>query len=181
MEQERTSCGNGSAADAGANWYALHVRSRHEFVASSELKRKRIENFLPSVVRLSQWKDRKKSVEFPLFPGYLFVHIPPHPEVFLSVAKTRGSVGFVCLLPGHPTPVLPEEVDSLRLLLTSGKPFDVYPDLTPGTRVRVKRGPLAGAEGVLAAREDQCLFHVNIEILGRSVALKVCGDDMEQA
>jgi transcription antitermination factor NusG len=184
LEQEGTAlCGTASArgTGTGANWYALHVRSRHEFAAFSELHRKGIESFLPSVTRVSQWKDRKKSVEFPLFPGYLFVHIVPHPEEFLRVVKTRGSVKFVSLLPGHPTPILHEEIDSLKLLVESGETLDVYPYLAPGTRVKVKRGPLAGAEGVLHQRENQHLFLVNIEILGRSVGLRIYAEDIEQA
>lgn len=184
MEQERTAlCGNGGGpgTGAGANWYALHVRSRHEFAASSELQRKGIESFLPSVMRVSRWKDRNKHVEFPLFPGYLFVHIAARPDEYLRVVTTRGTVRLLSLEPGYPTPVPADEIDSLRVLLMSGKPFDVYPCLTPGTRVRVKRGPLTGAEGVLALREDPCLFHVNIEILGRSVGVKVYADDVEQA
>lgn len=72
------------------HWFALYVKSRHEFVASSELKQKGIETFLPSVMKLNQWKDRKKLVEFPLFPGYLFVHVPPSPEEFLNVLKTKA-------------------------------------------------------------------------------------------
>lgn len=182
MEQERTAPrGNAGATQADANWYALHVRSRHEFAASSELQRKGIESFLPSVMRVSQWKDRKKRVEFPLFPGYLFVHIAPRAEEFLRVVKTRGTVRFIALEPGHPTPVPAGEIDSLKLLVESGEPLDVYPHLAPGTRVRVKRGPLAGAEGMLHQREGQHLFLVNIEILGRSVGLRMYAEDIEQA
>lgn len=184
MERHQTTItpnGNGPAA-GDASWYALHVRSRHEFVASADLQKKGIESFLPSIVRVSQWRDRKKRVEFPLFPGYMFVHIPPHSEAFLRVVKSRGSVQFISLEPGHPTPVPDDEIDSLRILLESGKPLDVYPGLAPGSRVRLKRGVLAGAEGVLAAREDhRCLFHINIEILGRSVGVTVPAEDLEQA
>ncbi|HEY6012122.1 MAG TPA: UpxY family transcription antiterminator [Nitrospirota bacterium] len=163
------------------SWYALRVKSRHEFVVSQELSRKGVDNFLPAVTRVQQWKDRKKVVDFPLFPGYVFVHLVPAPGEFLNVVKTRGSVSFVSLEPGHPTPVAPEEIGSLRVMLESGNPIDVFPSLREGTAVRVKRGPLVGAVGVLAQREDQHVFIVNIEILGRSVGLKIQADDVEQA
>jgi transcription antitermination factor NusG len=57
----------------------------------------------------------------------------------------------------------------------------VYPHFQEGARVRIQRGPLQGAEGVLTKKEDQHLFCVNIEILGRSVGLKICPDDIAQA
>ena len=44
----------------GMNWYALYVKSRHEFVAERELSRKSVETFLPVVNKLRRWKDRDK-------------------------------------------------------------------------------------------------------------------------
>jgi transcription termination/antitermination protein NusG len=163
------------------NWYALSVRSRHEFVARDELVKKGVEAFLPSVMKLRQWRDRKKQVEFPVFPGYLFVSLAPCAQVFMQVVKTRGTVGLVSLEPGHPTPVVSEEIQALRTVIESGKAFDVYPHFQEGARIRIRRGPLQGAEGVLAKKDDQHLFCVNVEILGRSVGLKICADDLSQA
>ncbi|NOZ26226.1 MAG: UpxY family transcription antiterminator [Nitrospirae bacterium] len=163
------------------NWYAVYVKSRHEFVAHRELLRKGLESYLPCVKRLRQWKDRRKFVDFPLFPGYLFVHICDNPETFLSVLKTRGVVSFISLKPGQPATVSPEEITSLKLLIKSGKDFDVHPFLKEGTRIRVKRGPLKGAEGILRKKGDQYMFHVNIDLLGRSVGVKIYADDLEAA
>jgi len=160
-------------------WYALYVKSRHEFVTNNELLKKGIESYLPAVTRLRKWKDRKKLVDFPLFPGYLFVFIDPNPEAFLDVLKTRGVVTFVALEPGHPTPVSPQEIESLRIILQSGRELNLYPSLKEGTSVRVKRGPLKGAEGILKKMESHYVFHVNIGILGRSVGVKLWADDIE--
>jgi transcriptional antiterminator NusG len=164
---------------SNCNWYALHVRSRHEFITQSELIRKGINNFLPSVTRLSQWKDRRKRVEAPLFPGYLFVCVRAYAEEYIRVLKTRGAVNLISLEPGQPTPVSPDEINSLRLLLASGREFDIFPDLKEGARVVVKRGPLAGAVGTLKGKEDQYFFIVNIDILGRSIGVKIYADDIE--
>jgi transcription termination/antitermination protein NusG len=164
-----------------ANWYALWVKSRHEFVVSQELSRKGIDNFLPVVARTRQWKDRKKVIDYPLFPGYLFVHIMPEPGKFLNVVKTRGSVSFISLEHGEPTSISPDEIDSLKIMLESGERIDVFPALKEGTIVRVKRGPLRGAIGILAKREDHHMFVVNIDILGRSVGLKIYAEDVEAA
>jgi transcription antitermination factor NusG len=119
-------------------------------------------------------------VDFPLFPGYVFVHLVPAPGEFLNVVKTRVRI-FVALEPGHRTAVSQDEIASLRVMLESGNPIDVFPSLREGTAVRVKRGPLAGAVGILAQREDHHMFIVNIDILGRSVGLKIHAEDVEQA
>lgn len=170
-----------AAGNETSLWYALYVKSRHEFVAREGLSRKRIETFLPSARRLRQWKDRRKPVEFPLFPGYLFVHINPDPESCLSVLKTRGAVCFVSLGSETPAPVSPEEINSLRVLVESGKEVDIYPGLAAGARVRVRKGALRGAEGVFLSRREGNTLVVNINILGRSVGVGIYDDDIELA
>ena len=73
----------------------------------------------------------------------------------------------------------PEEIAALKAMLMSGEQLDVYPAFKEGTVVRVKHGPLLGAVGILAKREGRQMFLVNIDILGRSVGLKISAEDVE--
>lgn len=168
-------------AIAVSPWYVVYVKSRHEFVVYDELQHKGAGAFLPSVTKCSQWKDRRKSIAYPLFPGYVFVQVPERPGAFLDVLKTRGVVAFICLEPGKPTPVVPEDIASLRLMVLSGQEIDIYPHLKEGMRVRVKTGPLENAEGILWKKAGDHLFSVNVELLGRSVAVKISARDIEAA
>ncbi|MDA8387530.1 MAG: UpxY family transcription antiterminator [Nitrospiraceae bacterium] len=161
------------------NWFALYVKSRHEFVTREDLRGKGIETFLPQVKRLRRWSDRGRLVDFPLFPGYLFVRIMPHPQHFVSVLKARGAVTLVSSLPGQPTPVPDEEILSLRIMVESGEAFDIMPHIKEGARVRIKGGPLKGAQGILGKKEGQNVFFVNVELLGRCLGVKVYSDDVE--
>jgi transcription termination/antitermination protein NusG len=163
------------------HWFALYVKSRHEFVTKNELRKKQIETFLPSFKNWRQWKGRRKLIEFPLFPGYLFVNIRPYSDEYLYVLKTRGAVTFVSLEPGCPAPVSPYEIDTLKFLIDSGKELDVYPNLKEGAKIRIKRGPLKGAEGIFIRKEEEMKFFVNIDILGRSVGLKIFADEIDNA
>ena len=162
-----------------SEWFALYVRSRHEFVTYGELAGKGIEAFLPQVRRPRRWKDRDKLGDFPLFPGYLFVHIRPGPENFVSVLKARGAVTLISAVPGRPTPVTEEEISSLKIMVASGEQFDLAPHIREGQRVRIKAGPLKGAQGVLSKKEARYIFSVNVELLGRSLGVKVYPDDVE--
>ena len=164
---------------ANYDWYALYVKSRHEFVTERELIRKGINTFLPSVKRLRHWKDRKKFVDFPLFPGYLFVYINAKPEEYVNVLRTRGAVHLVSTEIGCPTPVPTKEIDSLKLIIASGQKMDIHPHLKEGTIGRIKRGPLKGATGIIRNEADQYTFMVSIDILGRSIGVKICADDIE--
>jgi len=162
-----------------AGWYAVYVRSKHEFIVHEGLVRKRIETFLPAVPKHRQWKDRKKVVNFPLFPGYLFVHIHPDPEKLVNVIKTTGAVRILSSENGNPIPVPTGEIDSLRIMIENGQDIDIYPCLREGARIRIKTGSLRGVEGVLKMKGTQYMCIINIEILGRSVGIKIYADDLE--
>lgn len=163
------------------NWYALYVKPRHEYVTQEALMQKGFDIFLPSVKRLRYWKDRKKLIDFPLFPGYLFVSTSANPEAYINVLRTRGAVSLLSTEAGYPTAVAPEEIYSLRLIIESGQGIDVYPHLKEGTFVRVKRGPLQGAEGIIKHKSGQCIFMVNINLLGRSIGVSIHAEDMYSA
>ncbi len=161
------------------NWFALYVKSRHEFVTCEDLGRKGIEAFLPQVKKLRRWSDRGQFVDFPLFPGYLFVRTIAQPEQFVNVLRARGAVALVSALPGQPTPVPDEEISSLRIMMESGRELDVMPHVKEGDKVRIKGGPLRGAQGILGKKEGQYVFFVNVDLLGRSIGVKVYSDDVE--
>ena len=55
------------------NWYAVYTKSRHEKVVETVLKSRGVKTFLPLREILSQWKDRKKLINIPLFPGRTFL------------------------------------------------------------------------------------------------------------
>lgn len=163
------------------DWYVIYVKSRQDFTTASELVKKGIPVFIPTFKKLSQWTDRKKLIEYPMFPGYVFVQVPAAPGAFLDVLKTRGVVSFVSLEPGTPTPVNQAELTALRLLIESGRKIDVRPELGEGTRVRLRSGALVDACGILSKKENELMFVVNIELLGRSVAVRVSSRDIEAA
>jgi transcription antitermination factor NusG len=162
-------------------WYAAYVKSRHEFATRAELCGKGIDAYVPAMKRLRNWKDRRKLVEFPLFPGYIFARLQPCAHDFLQVLRTRGVVNLLSAEQGMPIAVPDEEINSLRLLIESGCDINIYPHLKEGTKIFVKRGIFKGASGTIVRKQDQYMLMVNINILGRSVGVKIYADDMEAA
>jgi transcriptional antiterminator NusG len=163
----------------GQAWYALYVRSRHEFSVLEYLTAARIVAFLPTVMRLRRWKDRKKLIIFPLFPGYLFVHIPGCKEAFLQVLKMPGAVKLLSAKPGPPEAVPDEQIASLKTLVAGGQEIEPYPYLKEGNRVRIKWGPLAGLEGILTGRRGQHMLVLSIDILQQGASVRVDAADVE--
>jgi transcription antitermination factor NusG len=143
------------------------------------LTRAGIESFLPTVEKLSKWKDRRKLVTFPLFPGYLFVFITPDHQNRLAVLKTNGVVRFLGDAHGEPEPVPAELIESLKRIIENHTPLDPYPYLTEGQRVRIKRGPLAGIEGILVKRVGLHMLVLSVDVLQQGAALRIETFDVE--
>lgn len=161
-------------------WYAVHVRSRHEFQVYERLKTKGMEAFLPIVERLRKWKDRKKMIAFPLFPGYLFVHTTKESNNLLSVLKVKGVVRMLCTQPGQPDPIPDEQIISLKKLIENKEALDPYPYLNEGQKVRIKNGPLYGVEGILIEKVDKHILILSVDVLRQGVALTINASDVEK-
>ncbi|MDP3260720.1 MAG: UpxY family transcription antiterminator [Thermodesulfovibrionales bacterium] len=180
INMELTDISGAYRCDSQPSWYAVHVKSRHEFKVVERLKKSGVETFLPAVERLSRWKDRKKLINFPLFPGYIFVHMNKIYEAMLTVLKTRGVVRFLGIVPSEPEPVSEDQIISLKKLVESKETLDPYPYLKEGQRVRIKMGPLAGVEGILTERKGQHLLVLSVDILRQGVSLKIDASDVER-
>jgi transcription antitermination factor NusG len=167
-----------SAPHSEAVWYAVSIRSRQEKMSASMLEHLAIPNFLPLVHKERRWSDRIKAVALPLFPGYLFVHLANLGKFKPRVLKVPGVVDFVGNQNG-PLPISEKEIENVRAVLSLGIECSPYPFLKVGNRVRVVRGALAGIEGTLARCGSQSTFVISIEMIQRSVAITVSGNDLE--
>lgn len=161
---------------AEALWFALYVRVRHERAVEKQLTEKGLEAFLPSFMTRRKWADRYKSVEFPLFPGYLFCRLFPHQRgLVLSAAGVVRIVGFGNQL----MPVDEGEVLALQRAVQAGLPCEPTPYLTIGQRVRVGFGPLKGVEGILLEAKKSHRLVLSVTLLQRSVSVEVAADEIE--
>ena len=163
---------------AGPSWYAVHTRSNFEKRIVDELGRKGIETFLPAFHEIHRWKDRKKAVEIPYFPSYVFVRIEDVPESRLDVLRTIGTVRI--LGNGCEIEAIPDmEIDRLLRLVQSNVSACAHPFLKEGASVRVKSGPLQGIEGLLIQVKNQNRLLLSLNLLARSVATEIDLCDVE--
>jgi len=160
-------------------WYAIRTRSRAEKKVADEIREKGIVSFLPLVTRIHNWSDRRKKVQLPLFPGYVFVQTMPSPETRISVLRTLGVAGFVGSQ-GHGTPIPDKQIEDIRLILENDVPFEAYPFLQINQRVRIRGGALDGVEGTLVAKNTDQSLVVSIELIQRSILVRVTGYELEK-
>lgn len=163
-----------SATDVA--WFAVWTRSRHEKLVREQLERKHIEVFLPTIVKWSRWKDRKKQIEWPLFPGYCFARFDPAER--LPVVKCEGVVGIVSN-EGLPSPIPEVEIQGIRTLLESELAFDPVPFIKEGMLVEVTHGPLKGVVGRLVRKGTHARLVLSVDLIGQAVSVEVDASDVK--
>jgi len=174
-----TGSSNGLEADptGAARWFAVWTRSRHEQVVRDQLAARQIEAFLPTITRWSRWKDRKKKITWPLFPGYCFAHFDP--DRALSVLTCSGVVNIVSF-EGRPAPIPEIELESIRLLVGSELQYDPCPFLKQGSRVEVVSGPLRGVVGRLLRKDGpRARIVLSVDLIGQAVSVEVDAADVK--
>jgi len=164
-----------AGGQSNAVWLAVWTRSRHESVVHQQLTGKGLEAFLPTVTRWSHWKDRRKQIERPLFPGYCFVRIDPADSL-----RVRTCNGVVSLLTseGRPAPVPDWEIAGVRTLVESELRFDPCPFVQEGEPVEVVRGPLRGVVGRLVRKGAHARLIVSVGLIGQGVKIEVEASDV---
>jgi transcription antitermination factor NusG len=128
--------------------------------------------------QLRQWSDRQVRVEIPLFSCYAFVRTVQTGKERLSVLRTPGVLGFV----GNEragTPIHDEEIESLQTADREKLPCAFHPYFAIGKRVRIRGGSLDGMEGILSGRPGARSLIVSVELLQRSVSIRVEGYDVD--
>jgi transcriptional antiterminator NusG len=167
--------GHHTSVDDGQAWFAVVTRSRHERKVHDQLQSKDVESFLPFVQRWSRWRDRRKLIEWPLFPGYCFARCSV--ENMRSVLACRGVVHFVSFA-ARPAQVPDYEIESIRRLLASTVPHDPCPFIDVGMWVQVVYGPLRGVRGRLVRKDQSTTLVVAIEMLGRALSVEIDAADV---
>jgi len=159
-------------------WYAVHTRSRHEDLVCLGLTQKAYHAFLPKLEVWSKRKDRRKKILIPMFPGYLFVELLSlENEVKLDVLKTFGVVRILGKPRGAEPIAIPDaKIDAIQRIVHSKVEVQQFQYPKVGEPARIIDGPFKGVEGlVLKTDYDKELFVIGIELLQRSVAIKLEG------
>jgi transcription antitermination factor NusG len=157
-------------------WFAAYTLAHHERRVAQQLEERKIGSFLPTYKSVRRWKDRRKLLELPLFPSYVFVQMNPANR--LDLLRLPGVLGLVCCQ-GRPVPVAATEIANLRQGLTGQSTVHPHPYLKAGRKVRIRSGPMVGVEGILVRKRDCARVVLSISLLQRSIAVEIDEADVE--
>lgn len=159
------------------NWYAVHIKANQERQVADGLEHRGIEFYLPLYRTVRKRSDRRVVLSLPLFPGYLFVHIPLTERLrVLEVPRVVRLVGFR----SQPMALPQDEIQQLRNGLSGQVHAEPCRYLTTGCRVRVINGPFEGIEAILLRRKPGLRVVISTHVIMRSFSVEVSESDLER-
>jgi transcription antitermination factor NusG len=178
VESRQTLLGNSASESLLVpKWFAVYTASRHEKRVAQHLAQREIEHYLPLYRSARKWSDGSKvTLDLPLFPGYLFVHILRTERV--RVLEVPGALAVVGGSGREPIPMPDEAIESLRAGLHL-RTVEPHPLLMVGQRARIRSGALAGMEGIVVRKKNSLRMVLTLEYIQRSIAVEVSAGDLE--
>jgi transcription antitermination factor NusG len=161
-------------ASGSLTWFAVQTKPRHEKKVTAELREKGVSAFLPLSSEKRQWSDRERIVEFPLFPQYVFVRIKQSLSSRVPVLSTNGVTNFVGIR-GMGMAIPDEQIERIQTVLAQGIPVSPHLFLNVGQRIRIRGGALDGLQGILTAVNGDRTLVVSVELIQRSIAIRIAG------
>jgi transcription antitermination factor NusG len=170
---------DGHWAPSSEEWYALYVQVNHEKEIVKRLEQKEICCFLPLMETWSKRLDRRKRIQLPFFPGYVFVYVLLDNYMNLNIVKTPGALNLLRNSEG-PLSIPSYQIENLQTMIKSTQPLELHHYLKEGDWVHVVRGPLVGCIGILNRLDPKRgRLILSVDIIRKSVSVELDLEDVE--
>ena len=145
-----------------AAWAALRTSARWEKKIAEQLAAAGVPAYLPLIERVTQYQNKKVSLEIPMFSGYVFCSADEFIDNPRIPKATRTKVAQIIRPPDDGK--LRAELGQIAHVLTNHGLIQERMFGQPGETVRIVRGPLQGLEGLiveLKPKRRQLLLEVS--------------------
>lgn len=156
-------------------WHVLHVTANHEKKVAQHLTTRLVEHYLPLYAERSRWTDRTVVIERPLFKGYLFVRLTAQSK--LPVISIPGVIRL--LGDGKSETIGADEIERIRDGLARGCQIRPHPNISVGTRVRVRSGVFEGVEGIVSDLRERSKVIIELSAVRQSFSLELSLEEMD--
>jgi transcriptional antiterminator RfaH len=166
------------------SWHACYTRARSEKKVAERLIQKGFTIYLPLLPRVRQWKDRRKTVPWPVFPSYVFVRLEGCD--LPALVRTPGVVTILAER-GQPATIPDDELENVRRFVDavacSGQAPDsvTIQEFQEGQAVRVVRGPFAGVAGRVREVRGRKRLLVGLTGIGQALEVDLDASALETA
>ena len=153
-------------------WYLIYTKPRHERKVQNRLTELNINSFLPTKKTLRTWHDRRKYVDEPLFPSYIFIYLEDMQHYYEGM-DAEGSLYYV--RSGKEIARVNETiVDNIKLAISEAKEIEVSETrFLPGRRLVIREGPLTGLSCEVVQFKNKKKLLVRVDLLQRNILMSL--------
>ena len=158
--------------DFQAGWRVIYTKPRHEKKVTEQLSKLAVDAFLPTVKSLRKWSDRKKYIDAPLFPSYVFVNLK-NDHHYVNSLDIDGVLYYV-KTGNEIARVSADVIDHIRFIVNKGQEIEVTAEyFQSGKCLLIREGPFTGFACEVVQHKGKEKILVRIDLLQRSILLNL--------
>ena len=151
------------------NWIAIYTRSRHECTVARQLQKMGFEVYVPMRREPHQWSDRKRFVNVPLIPSYVFTKIPLN--LYYCIYDAYGIVRII-MFNGRIAIIKEEEIELLRMVENCREAVVITDkNFRKGDEVEIVKGKFTGESGKILSERNNGKVGILIEEIGIKIII----------
>jgi len=155
-----------------SGWYLIYTKPRHEKKVYTRLCETKIDSFLPTRKTLRVWHDRKKYVDEPLFPSYVFIYLN-NMQSYYDGMDAEGALYYV-RNGKNIARVSDTVVNNIRLIVDKQNDLEVEDGkFEPGRQLVINQGPLTGLSCEVIEKSGKHRLLVRVDLLQRNILVKL--------
>ncbi len=159
-------------------WYLIYAKPSQEIVAQQQLERQGYTTYLPMIMNAKRRNGRRRYVEEPFFPRYLFIHLDQTNDNWSPIRSTMG-VSSIVRFGMQPVSVSDEVIEFIKQRENPDGLHEVQDELSQGDNVRVLDGPMMGLEGVFVAKTSEQRVMLLLDLMGKTTRVQIDVDAIE--
>jgi len=149
-------------------WLVCHTKPRCEKKFAALMRAENFEHYLPLVESVRRYAQQTKRFTKPLFPGYVFAHVPVELKTRIYQQDLLARAIVV-----EDVPKFLRQLDDVKRIVASGVELAVMPLLTKGRRAKILGGPLHGLEGIVDNPANPQGIMLAVDVLRQGLLVKV--------
>lgn len=152
------------------NWHVVYTRPNAERKVASQITNMGIESYLPLYKVVKQWSDRKKKLELPLFPNYVFIRVDKVKR--FDIFSIKEIVKFVTF-ESRPAVVPEAQLNKIKHLIERGEDMQSANFFEDGMKIKIKEGSFAGLEGVIVKKNNMLRLLIKVEPMMQAFSINI--------
>jgi len=155
-------------------WLVCHTKPRCEKKFAALMLAEKFEHYLALIASVRRYAQQTKRFTKPLFPGYVFAHVPAEKKARIYQQDLLARAITV-----EDVPKFLRQLEDVKKIVASGLELSVLPLLTKGRRVKIVGGPLHGLEGCVDNPANPQGIVISVDVLQQGLLVKVPAENLQ--